>query len=339
MRFRAQPSLKTANAGINAKRNPTQRTHKTFEKSSCPDFLTTSQLKREFEHWLTDGEIQLHSSQTLQLRKDLFSRLFNFLSDKGFDICSGVELKLFFSELKNLKSGQPLATSTNETFRRAFNAFWRSLVKQEIVSLNAMDAVPVIPKAKKATQQVQPFETEQLKALVKAAQTSSQSKRDLALLYLILDTGLRASEICSIQLKDVAISDRAIRVLGKGDKERTVYFNPLTYRAIRAYLRLRNVDFDEDYQEFLFVSKSGLTAGQPLTRSGVYQTISKLCEAAGITDGKKGPHRGRHSFATEMIRNGAYQDTVQQILGHSDPKMTQRYVTLTGLRPLWCRVR
>lgn len=293
-----------------------------------PQTLSVDELRHWLEDWLADGEIQLHSPKTLQLRRDLFRRLFAFLDGIQATQCGGVELRLFFSSLQNERTGEPLSIATNETFRRVFQTFWRSMVKQNVVALNAMDRVPPIPRAKKAVAQVQPFEREQLKALFHGARRSPQPRRDLALVYLLTDTGLRASEVCSIRLRDMALSDRAVRVMGKGERERTVYFNAITLKAIWNYLRERGVSPEDDPDAALFVACSGPSAGQSMTRSGIYQAISKLCIVAGITDGKQGPHRLRHSFATEMIRNEGYQDTVQQMLGHSDPKMTQRYVTL-----------
>lgn len=320
MRFREQPSRKKARNGNNV-------ISRAKKEKTLPTTFMTKELRSNVEDWLIEGEIQLHSAQTKQLRRDLFSRLFGFLEENQFSECGGTELRLFFSSLTNKKTGEPLAVSTNETFRRAFNAFWRRAVKENIVSVNAMDSVPSIPAAKKSVPQVQPYGIEQIEALLKAASKSVFKKRNLALLTLILDTGLRATEICSIQTGAIDFNERSIRIKGKGDKMRTVFFGAETHKVIRIYLRTIEIESEND---FVFIALSGKNAGKPLTRSGVYQIVSKLCVAAGITDGKKGPHRGRHSFATEMIRNGAYQDAVQSLLGHSNPAMTQRYVKLAG---------
>lgn len=131
------------------------------------------------------------------------NRLIRFLEDRSLATCGGDKLKMFFAKLKNEKTGAPLSIDTVETFRRAFNAFWHWMQKNGHVSKCAMDAVPPIPIAKrKAKAQVQPFGEEQIKALFAAALKSTYPRRDLALLSLLLDRGIRA-EGCAIFPKNV----------------------------------------------------------------------------------------------------------------------------------------
>lgn len=323
----ARDRMRRLREGTN--RSAFKRGGREFFPSTPPDIIATSRISPLVEMWLQDGEIALHSPRTAAARRQLLNRLIRFLEEAGKTHCGGDELKMFFARLRNEKTGEALSIDTVETFRRAFNAFWHWMQKEGHVAKCAMDAVPPIPIAKrKAKAQVQPFGEEQVKALFATALKSTYPRRDLALLSLLLDTGIRAEECADIRLSHMDFDERSMSVVGKGDKRRTVFFDKLTSAALWAHLQERGVHPSEDKNEALFVAMSGANAGCPMTRSGIYQAIEKLVSRCGITDGKKGPHRLRHTFATMSIRNGAYQDTVQQMLGHSDPRQTQRYVTL-----------
>ena len=271
------------------------------------------------------------SPRTISSRRDVTDRLFNWLAEHDQIECGTPQIRKFFATQVNLKTGEPLAVDTLDTYRRIFTAFWNWMKKQRLVSENAMDGIPPIPaQKKKSNQQVQPFGEEQWRALLAATAKSPFPRRDAALVHLLLDTGMRAGEVCRVQMQHISMSGRSIRILGKGDKERTVFYSPLASRFLWAYLRERSIEPDEMPEAYLFVACSGPNAGGEMTPRGIYGAIQKLCKRCGIRDGKMGPHRLRHTFATEMVKNQAYQDVVQQLLGHSDGKMTQRYVSLAG---------
>ncbi len=300
-------------------------------KISAPtgDTLPVERLQSLFREYQMDGEIQLFSPQTLKLRQFYFKRLVRFLDSQNFRECGGAQLKHYFATLQNETTGEAMAISTNERIRRFCGAFWNWMMAQGHVACNAMDAVPKIPRNKVAAPQVQPFSGEQMTALLRAATRSPQPRRDNALVRFLLDTGARADEVSNIRLRDMDTEARSVRVFfGKGDKNRSIFYGPRTARAMWDYWRERGVSPESDPDAALFTACSGPCAGLPITRSGLYQAIQKLCVAAGITDGKMGPHRLRHTFATEFTRAGAYADTTQEILGHADPRMTQRYVKL-----------
>jgi integrase/recombinase XerD len=154
------------------------------------------------------------------------------------------------------------------------------------------------------------------------------SVRNIAIIHLLIDTGIRSSEICGIRLSHLSMTSKQIRIFGKGEVYRTVPFSALTSKLIWSVLRERDIDPENYPWEFLFVNSTGKNQGSQMVPKAIHMIVSKLCRKCGITDGKMGPHRLRHTFATEMVKNNAYQDVVQQLLGHSNPKMTQRYVTL-----------
>lgn len=98
-------------------------------------------------------------------------------------------------------------------------------------------------------------------------------------------------------------------------------------RASRALWKYLNEDFREA-DDFVFLSDGGKETGDPLTRSGGLQLIRRLGRAAGITNVRVSPHTFRHTFSIEFLRNGGNQFTLMTILGHTDMKMTARYVAI-----------
>ncbi len=174
-----------------------------------------------------------------------------------------------------------------------------------------------------------PLSSEQIQNLLKATEESTHSTRDKAILYWLLDTGCRASETVSIRLEDIDLKNRCCRVLGKGNKYRTVYFGDQTRDALGQYLqetgRLALLDSGgQTTSSPVFVSRQG---GKPLTRYGLLQLLERLGQRAGLK-GNCSPHALRRSFAVQTLRNGANGFSVQAMLGRSDLEMMRRYCAL-----------
>jgi integrase/recombinase XerD len=110
-------------------------------------------------------------------------------------------------------------------------------------------------------------------------------------------------------------------VMGKGRKERTVYFSPTTRRAVWDYLRERQARDDEP----LFVSTNGRRCGEALTVNGLYQAVRRLARLGGLENTRVFTHRFRHTSVTNMLRGGMTVKAVQTFVGHSTPKMTLDY--------------
>ncbi len=147
--------------------------------------------------------------------------------------------------------------------------------------------------------------------------------RDTALLLLLFSTGCRVSELCTCNLVSVDLTLRRIRVCGKGSYERYVFIADRAYAALKRYLALRNTSVAGDA---LFVN----VHGSRLTRRGVFHIISLRARNAGF--GSVTPHTFRHSFATELLNNGADIKSVQDMLGHHAISATQKYTHTTRAR-------
>jgi integrase/recombinase XerD len=186
---------------------------------------------------------------------------------------------------------------------------------------------------------VETFTRENLEAMLKASGETRSWKnsttkgtrerrtalRDRAIILILLDTGLRASELCNIRYRDINMTTNAIKVIGKGNKERIVYFARGTQRALKEYLMPRLPEMSPDDLVFVVESR-GYT--RPLTRDVLLQLINKLGKRAGV---EAYPHKFRHTFAINYLRNGGDIFTLQSLMGHSDLEMVRRYANVAQI--------
>ena len=149
--------------------------------------------------------------------------------------------------------------------------------------------------------------------------------RDRALLELGYGAGLRVSELCSLGLTDLVLSEGLVRVLGKGSKERMVPVGRSVLGALSVYLHTLRPELDRgasNQRVFLNVR------GQPLSRVGAWGIVKRAARRAGLTKTVT-PHTLRHSFATHLLEGGADLRAVQEMLGHADIATTQIYTHVT----------
>ena len=148
-------------------------------------------------------------------------------------------------------------------------------------------------------------------------------ERDYCILMLFMSCGLRVSELVSLNLTD--IYEDHLRVLGKGNKERVVFFGEGCREAIDDYLMVRKVDnVPEKDKNALFISQKNCRFGV----RGVQQMLEKKLKLAGLDASRYSPHKLRHTAATLMLKNGVDTRALQEVLGHSNLNTTQIYTHL-----------
>ena len=150
--------------------------------------------------------------------------------------------------------------------------------------------------------------------------------RDLAIAETLYATGVRVSELVGLDVTDLDHSQRTLRVLGKGRKERTVPYGLPAARALEGWLSRREEICAPDAGTALFLGARGRRIDPRAARDIVH----RLCAAAGVPD--LGPHGLRHSAATHVLSGGADLRSVQELLGHSSLATTQRYTHVSAER-------
>jgi integrase/recombinase XerC len=207
----------------------------------------------------------------------------------------------------------------------AIRSFYRYLLREEIISTSPV-ATTSSPKLDK---RLPSFLTiEEVERLLEVPDLSTpQGQRDRALLELLYASGLRVSELVNLNLEQVNLDSREIRVRGKGSKERVVLMGEPAAEALRAYLK--------QGRPKLFASKIRMTNalfinryGERLPERRVQRILEKYANIAGIDKGVH-PHMLRHTFATHLLDGGADLRVVQELLGHANLSSTQIYTHVT----------
>jgi site-specific recombinase XerD len=178
-------------------------------------------------------------------------------------------------------------------------------------------------KIKMTQKQITALEANELRAFFKAI----KSKRDLAIVYLMLFCGFRSSEIISLKLGDINRHQSTLRVFGKGKKERVIPLSMDILKIIDDYLRLERPEHSD--HDFLFVCLKGIKRNSPLTREGLRSIFRYKRKISGVSSAN--PHRFRHTFARNMASLGMGLPVLQKILGHNDYRTTIKYINLTNI--------
>lgn len=217
-----------------------------------------------------------------------------------------------------------LKKRTQNYYLIALRAFLRYLAKRRIPSL----APDVIELAKVPERSLDLITSEELGRLLAAPgneKSELKKLRDRAILELFFSTGLRVSELCSLS-RELDLSKDEFSIRGKGEKVRVVFLSEEAKQAIRDYLAKR-----KDMEGALFVqteNKGPKTEEKRLTPRSMQRIINYYAIKAGISK-KVTPHVLRHSFATDLLENGADLRSVQTLLGHANITTTQIYTHVT----------
>lgn len=299
--------------------------------------LATEELAKVAEDWFLDCEYRAHSPETIQTRRVFLKNLGWFLQHRVHASCGTPELKEFFHYLRHgheepggrwgkKQFSKTVRPETVKDYWVTLSVFFKFLVAEERLAASPMAK---IPKPVTRFEEKQPLTPAQVKALLAAAKRSLHPRRDEAIVLLLLDTGLRSSELCGLKLKDIDLQARQCTVLGKGNKLRVVHFGSTTGNALRQHLRQHGNEVENSEPETpLFLADKSGSIIRPLTRSGLQQLLERLAKAAGIEGRSCSPHVLRRTFAVTWLRNGANVFSLQAMLGHSDLRMTQRYLSL-----------
>ncbi len=293
--------------------------------------MTLSELKREFLEYL-----EIEKGRSILTVRNYDHYLTRFLAyikhddPKKLSETEVREYRLWLNRQPGTKVGRNVDTLKRKTqnyYLIALRAFLKYMRKKGIESLNPER----IELAKVPERSLDLISSQELTRLMDAPDTSTvRGLRDRAILELLFSTGLRVSELCSLSQEDVDLSRDEFSVRGKGDKVRVVFLSDTARNAIKAYLKER-----KDFDDAMFVQYGKNTRNEEiknkelrLTPRSVQRIMKRYATIAGITR-KVTPHVIRHSFATDLLSNGADLRSVQALLGHANIATTQVYTHVT----------
>jgi len=247
--------------------------------------------------------------------------------------------RIYLSRFED-KNGRPLKKITQNYFIIALRSFLKYLAKRDIETLPA-EKVEVGKVVRKEVEFLEADEVEQILAV--ASGSDFKALRDRAMLELLFSSGLRVSELININRDKLDLKKQEFAVRGKGDKLRVVFVSDTAKKALEKYLDKRaDIDPALFVRDAKALEKFQPKAGQPLadkskkkesslrlTPRSVQRMVKYYAAKAGIIKDVH-PHTLRHSFATDLLINGADIRSVQEMLGHSSITTTQIYTHITN---------
>lgn len=224
-----------------------------------------------------------------------------------------------------------LSNKTISNYHSTLSTFYNWMESNQLIKENF---ILKMKRAKPEKRVVDPVPEQEIRALIQATRFSKYysrpgkktcknllpfANRNEAIILFILDNGVRISELCNLQIKDIDLKQERAFVFGKGSKERFVPFSPRTSKAIWKYHTTRGELYPED---FVFSTENN----RQMDRGAIQKMLSRASDRANISHVH--PHRLRHTFAVNYIRAGGDLFTLQMILGHESLDMVRHYSRL-----------
>lgn len=274
-----------------------------YEVTSKETALVTSDLDGKINYFLATKKLEGLSAATLKNYTYTLRKLEKFFNKPVSTISTG-DIKMFMYSEGETKSPAGL-----NTFMTPIRLFFKFLQNEEFI---VKDPCASIKPVKEPKREKKPLNEEQVEML----RDCVLSKRDRAILEFFLSTGCRVAEVGNVKISDIDFSNKTLMVIGKGNKERRVYFTERCKRALINYLNGR-----KDNEPYLFVSERA--PHKKLNNRGYQVIVDKMQRMANI-DMNVTPHTFRHTFATNALKSGMKPEVIQQILGHNDVGLTLR---------------
>jgi integrase/recombinase XerC len=211
---------------------------------------------------------------------------------------------------------------SNRTINRkisSLNTYYKFLLKTKQIEINPLAK----HKALKTSKKIQvPFSENEIINVMEMLQGENdfEGLRNRLIVELLYSTGIRRAELINTKLKDISISQKTIKVLGKRSKERIIPLLPSVLNTLAEYIRYREALENIKDKEYLFLTQKGVKVYETLVYRVINSYFSRASEKV-----KKSPHILRHSFATHLLNEGAELNAVKELLGHSSLASTEVY--------------
>jgi len=270
------------------------------------------------------------SARTLSAYRDDLSLFVNYCNNHDIDpvLADSYQVQSFIADLSAERAAP---TSVNRRLS-SIRGFYRWLVRFNKRADNPCDTLKNVKTPPQLPSILWEDEMAQFAALPDTKDMLWPA-RDKALVLTMYSAGLRISELVTLSMKRLTGNMEGARIIGKGDKERMVFFSDEARAALKDYLPEREARIRKPF-DILFISERG----RPLSVSGVRWIITQYAQASGL--GKNiHPHSLRHSFATHLVNAGCDVRIVQEMLGHASLSTTQRYahVNIENLKRVYAK--
>lgn len=288
-------------------------------------------MKEQIDNFLKYLVVEKGFSRNTQeaYRNDLY-QLQHFVEEQASKHGSipswdNIDRQVILSYILNLKEKRYASTTLARKIAAA-KSFFKFLSDENTVHQNPTEEIASLKVGRALPKPISVIEARRLLE-EPTRQSTPEAKRDKAMLELLYASGMRVSELVSLNISDVDVTDGHVRCFGKGRKERMIPIYPRAVQAISVYLK--------DARPHMIQNKSDEKAlflnvrGERLTRQGLWQILKGYARAAKI-EVEVTPHTLRHSFATHMLNGGADLRMVQELLGHANISTTQVYTHLTS---------
>ena len=256
--------------------------------------------------FISAKDVEGCSSKTLKYYKEILEKFIKDI-DKAIKDITTDEIRHY---LTNYKEERSCSLTSIDNIRRVLSSFFKWLEDEDYI---LKSPIRRIHKIKTLKQVKEPFTDEEIEKMREAC----KNIRDLTIIEMLYSTGIRVGELINLNIKDVNFVERSCIVLGKGNKQREVYFDVKTKLHIQDYLKTR-----DDDNPALFVSRN--KPHQRLTSATIEFFIRELGRSLNIE--KAHPHRLRRSFASLAIDKGMPIEQVQRLLGHIKIETTMQYI-------------
>ncbi len=279
-----------------------------YERENISQLISSYLSYLEIERGLSKNTIEAYQS-------DLFA-FFDFLSIQNHDVKLEEIKRRDFSSYTKYLARKEFSPSSITRKIASIKGFFKYLCTNRDIKTNPASSV-VSPKMPMRLPKV--LSIGEINEILKDGLNDFEA----AIIELLYSAGIRVSELVDLELKNVDLNQKMIKVFGKGSKERIVPINLKCIRVLKKYLLTRELTaLKFDSKPYLFLNNKG----KKITRQSVYKLIRRQGE---LINKKISPHTLRHSFATHLLENGADLRVVQELLGHSSIVTTQLYTHIS----------
>ncbi|MFC1964937.1 tyrosine-type recombinase/integrase [Chloroflexota bacterium] len=271
------------------------------------------------------------SPKTIEWYTSFLNRFLHFFKDNDYPTSlsridkNSIRAFILYlqQEARTPHSNKTLSHCTVQGYVRTLKAFFSWLLREEYIESNPMSKIPV-PKA--INKVVNTFSNDQISRLIDVCQRANGlGYRNPSIIMLLLDSGIRVSELIGIGLEDLDLAEGSIRIRrAKGGRERVVPVGSLVQKLLWKYINHYRPEPITGRIIQLFLSEHGIS----LTKSGIQQMLRRYERQAGINGMRCSPHVFRHTFAKNYLLNGGDIFSLQKILGHSSLASVRIYLNL-----------